>query len=108
MTEDGASEWQDVLADEGVTPDDTVMETRDGEARSLLVRESLQDLSERERTIIRERLLVEEPITLEALGRRLGISKERVRQIEASALAKLKRAMIARVGDPVEAGYIGR
>ena len=108
MTEDGASEWQDVLADDAASPDDSAMETRDGEARAALVRESLQELSERERIIIRERLLVEEPITLEALGQRLGISKERVRQIEACALAKLKRAMVARVGDPVEAGYIGR
>jgi RNA polymerase sigma-32 factor len=45
-------------------------------------------------------------VTLEALGERLGISKERVRQIEGAALAKLRRALEARVGDPVAAGYV--
>jgi RNA polymerase sigma-32 factor len=48
----------------------------------------------------------EDAVTLESLGERLGISKERVRQIEASALGKLKRALIEQVGDPVEAGLV--
>ena len=66
----------------------------------------MDDLSDRERLIITERKLEEESVTLEALGERLGISKERVRQIEGAALEKLKRALIARVGDPVAAGYV--
>jgi RNA polymerase sigma-32 factor len=107
LTEEGAAEWQDLLADDTAGPDDAVMEARDGAARTLLVRDALSELSERERVIIRERLLREEAVTLESLGLRLGISKERVRQIEAAALAKLKRALVERVGDPVEAGFIG-
>ena len=71
------------------------------------MRDALCDLSERERLIIRERKLEDEAVTLEALGERLGISKERVRQIEGAALAKLRRALEARVGDPVAAGYVG-
>lgn len=105
--EGGAAEWQDLLADDSEGPDDAVMHARDGAACSRLVSEALSELSERERIIIRERMLREEAVTLESLGQRLGISKERVRQVEAAALAKLKRALVARVGDPVEAGFIG-
>lgn len=83
------------------------MESRDSAARAALVRDALSELSDRERVIIRERMLQEESVTLESLGQRLGISKERVRQIEAAALAKLKRALVARAGDPVEAGFLG-
>jgi RNA polymerase sigma-32 factor len=83
------------------------MHAHDDEARAGLVRDALAGLSERERLIVRERHLLEETITLEALGERLGVSKERVRQIEGAALAKLKRAVEARIGDPVAAGYLG-
>ena len=107
LTDENAGEWQDLLADDRAGPDDTVMDAHDGAARTQLVRDALSDLSERERIIIVERKLEEEAVTLEALGLRLGISKERVRQIEGNALAKLKRALLARVGDPVAAGYIG-
>lgn len=108
LTEESqGGEWQDLLADESAGPDDTVMEAHDGAARTRLVRDALGDLSERERIIICERKLEDEAVTLEALGQRLGISKERVRQIEGNALVKLKRALEARVGDPVRAGYLG-
>jgi RNA polymerase sigma-32 factor len=63
-------------------------------------------LSERELTIIRERRLQEEGVTLESLGKRLGISKERVRQIEHHALKKLRAALLKQVGDPVAAGLV--
>lgn len=107
LTEDGDGEWQDMLADGAAGPEATVMEAHDGAARAELVREAMRDLSDRERLIIRERKLEEDAVTLEALGERLGISKERVRQIEGNALEKLRRALIARVGDPVAAGYVG-
>lgn len=106
IAEEGESEWQDLLADDAETPEAEVMTTHDNAAREALVRNALQDLSDRERLIIRERKLEEEAATLEALGERLGISKERVRQIEGAALEKLKRALLARVGDPVAAGYV--
>ena len=57
------------------------------------LREALGVLTERELKIVRERRLAEEAATLEALGSRLGISKERVRQIENRAMEKLRRAL---------------
>ncbi len=107
LTEDGDGQWQDMLADSADSPETVVMRTHDGAARASLVHAAMRDLSERERLIIRERKLEEEAVTLEELGVRLGISKERVRQIEGNAIEKLRRALLARVGDPVEAGYIG-
>jgi RNA polymerase sigma-32 factor len=107
LTDEGDGEWQDLLADDAADPEAEITLAHDSAARATLVREALCDLSERERLIIRERKLEEEAVTLEALGERLGISKERVRQIEGAALAKLRRALEARVGDPVAAGYVG-
>jgi RNA polymerase sigma-32 factor len=98
--------WQDVLADSAASPEEEVTLSLDDRARAHLMEAALHDLSDRERLIIQQRKLEEEAVTLEALGERLGISKERVRQIESSALAKLKRALLARVADPVEAGFV--
>lgn len=106
LTDEGDGEWQDFLADDAEGPEELIMSSHDGDARTQLVHDALRDLSERERLIIRERKLEEEQVTLEALGERLGISKERVRQIESAAMEKLRRALIARVGDPVAAGYV--
>ena len=79
---------------------------RDRETRKMWLAEALSDLTEREMIIIRERRLVEEGVTLETLGRKLGVSKERVRQIEHQALRKLRCALTRIVGDPEEAGLI--
>ena len=99
----GEDAWQDFLADERPDPEQVTAENHDGKARSRWLAQSLAELSERERTIIHERRLVEEGKTLEELGVRLGISKERVRQIEHRALLKLKAAILKRVTDPSEA-----
>jgi RNA polymerase sigma-32 factor len=104
--EPGESEWQDLLADDGARPDDHVMQTRDAAKRAKWIKRALDKLSPREQTIIRERQMQEDAVTLETLGQRLGISKERVRQIEANALAKLRHALLEQVGDPVEAGLV--
>ena len=105
LAEEGEGEWQDLLADDAAGPEARVQEAHDGAARAALVADALGDLNARERLIIRKRKLEERP-TLETLGEWLGISKERVRQIEGNALEKLKRALLARVGDPVAAGYV--
>jgi RNA polymerase sigma-32 factor len=107
MSENSEDEWQDFLADAALDPEALVTLSHDAQARVHLVRDAMGDLNERERLIIRERKLEEDAKTLEALGEQLGISKERVRQIEGNALAKLKRALLARVADPVEAGFVG-
>ncbi|KAF0170274.1 MAG: RNA polymerase factor sigma-32 [Hyphomonadaceae bacterium] len=104
--EDGASDWQDQLADDHMTPDNEIMERRDDAARARWVAQALSKLSERERLIIRARRLEDEGVTLESLGVRLGVSKERVRQIEAGAMEKLRRVLLDLVGDPVAAGLI--
>lgn len=107
LTDEGDGEWQDLLADDAAGPETDVMIAHDDVARAELVHDAMRELSDRERLIIQERRLEEDAMTLEALGERLGISKERVRQIEGNALEKLRRALIARVGDPVAAGYVG-
>ena len=99
----GEDAWQDFLADERPDPEQVTSETHDARARSRWLAQSLAELSDRERTIIHERRLVEEGKTLEELGVRLGISKERVRQIEHRALMKLKASILKRVTDPAEA-----
>lgn len=104
--EPGEMQWQDLLADEGPRPDEQVMLTKDAATRAKWINLALDTLTPREQVIIRERQMQTDSVTLESLGERLGISKERVRQIEANALSKLKKALIQQVGDPVEAGLI--
>lgn len=96
LAEDSDGEWQDVLPDERANPEQVVIGLRDAETRSRWLNEALATLSPRERTIIRERRLSEESTTLEELGRELGVSKERVRQLEQRALDKLKAAMLTK------------
>ena len=103
---DGDAQWQDLLPDESATPDQQVMEERDSAKRKEWIAEALQVLNERETLIIMERRLTEDSVTLEVLGTRLGISKERVRQIEHQALNKLKKTLTKMVGDPEKAGLI--
>ncbi|MEP1145108.1 MAG: RNA polymerase factor sigma-32 [Henriciella sp.] len=103
---DGDAQWQDLLPDESATPDQIVMEERDNAKRKEWIAEALQVLSERETLIISERRLTDDSVTLEVLGKRLGISKERVRQIEHQALNKLKKTLTKMVGDPEKAGLI--
>ena len=102
--EEGASEWQDFLADEAPGPEDIVVAVRERDYRLGWLKKALADLTPRERTVIRARRLRENSLTLAALGERLGISKERVRQIENEALAKLRAAIVRRVGDGAAAG----
>lgn len=106
FTEDGDGEWQDLLADERPDPEANAMDKRDTSKRSQWLGEAMDRLTDREQLIIRERRLREDSVTLEKLGVRLGISKERVRQIEHQALNKLKKALTETVGDPEEAGLI--
>lgn len=95
---DGSDDdWQDFLADHRPSPEDVVIGMRDANTRSQWLAEALGELSPRERTIIRERRLREEGATLEELGRELGVSKERVRQLEHRALMKLRQSMLKRV-----------
>ena len=106
LATDGDAQWQDLLPDESATPDEVVMEEHDNAKRRAWIAEALQVLNDRETLIITERRLSEDTVTLEVLGKRLGISKERVRQIEHQALNKLKKTLTKMVGDPNKAGLI--
>ncbi len=106
LAADGDAQWQDLIADEGPQPENETMEKRDGERRAEWINKALEALNEREMMIIRQRRLADESVTLETLGQQLGISKERVRQIEHQALNKLRKVLIQLVGDPEEAGLI--
>lgn len=103
---DGGGEWQDVLADGHMLPEEDVMERNDSARRSIWIKDALGALNPRELIIIQERHLTDEGSTLEALGKKLAISKERVRQIEFQAMKKLKAALIKKVGNPAESGLI--
>lgn len=95
--ESGQAERVEFLVDGAPLPDETVGELIDSDRRVGWLRDALKVLSERELRIVSERRLSEDAATLEALGGRLGISKERVRQIENRAMEKLKLAMARNV-----------
>ncbi len=95
-------DWQDFLTDIRPSPEEVVIRLRDGAALSRWLAEALGELSPRERRIINERRLREEGATLEELGRALGVSKERVRQLEHRALLKLKQSMRRRAERPTD------
>lgn len=105
--ETGEGDWQDFLACERDLPEIVVMNRRDSAHRRRLIHDALGRLSPRERTIIRERRLGEEATTLESLGQSLGISKERVRQIEVQALGKLRRTLQVHFGDSTPSQVFG-
>jgi len=106
ISEAGDAEWQDLLPDETELPEDGAMSERDRSRRLSWLHEALEDLTERELVIIRERRLVDDGVTLETLGRKLGVSKERVRQIEHQAMRKLRSSLTRIVGDPELSGLI--
>jgi len=101
LAEDGDDEWQDLLPDSRPTPEDVTISGHDTRVRLKWLADALGELSQRERTVIRQRRLDGDGdgVTLEELGRELGVSKERVRQIEQRAMAKLRDALIRRAGD---------
>ena len=92
---DGASaDRQDFIACTAPLPDETVSNDIDRERRTVWLNRALLALNERELKIVSERRLSEEGATLESLGQKLGISKERVRQIENRALEKLRGELV--------------
>jgi len=91
--EDGAGQWQDWLVDDGPLQDETVAEAEEAHVRHDMLTEALDVLNERERHILTDRRLSEEPKTLEELSQVYNVSRERVRQIEVRAFEKLQKAM---------------
>ena len=85
----GRISWPDARP----SPEEVVIGLRDAHTRSKWLAEALSELSPRERTIIAGRRLSDDGCTLEELGRELGVSKERVRQLEHRALQKLRQSI---------------
>ncbi len=100
--EEGDDEWQDFLSDERPSPEDNILISHDGAVRHEWLSDALGTLDGRERQIIEARRLTDEGATLEELGQKLGVSKERVRQLEHRALGKLRRAITARSPAPLD------
>lgn len=105
-TEEGSLEWQDILACDRALPEESVMETHDSLRWSEWIERAMETLSERERLIVRERRLQEDTVTLETLGYRLGLSKERVRQIEHHAIDKMRKALLEKLPSAGEAALV--
>ncbi|MTI43480.1 RNA polymerase, sigma 32 subunit, RpoH [Roseibium hamelinense] len=95
MDNEGSSaDRQDFLVSDAPLPDEIVSDSIDTERRREWLFSALDVLSDRELRIVKERRLSEDGATLESLGEKLGISKERVRQIESRAMEKLKIALL--------------
>ena len=93
FNEDGEGQWQDMLADNEPLQDETVANAQEAQWRHALLAEAMESLNERERAILYERRLTEDPKTLEELSQTYNVSRERVRQIEVRAFEKLQKAM---------------
>ena len=94
MTEDGEAEWLDRLVDKHPSQETTLAEADEMAQRRKLLGEAMGRLNAREREILVERRLRDEPLTLEDLSRRFHVSRERIRQLEVRAVDKLRKAMI--------------
>jgi RNA polymerase sigma-32 factor len=93
LRSDSESEWQDWLADDTIDQETRLAESEEMGERHELLSAALGELTERERDIIEARRLRDEPVTLEELSQKYGVSRERVRQIEVRAFEKLQNQM---------------
>ena len=102
VSQESESEAQDFLADDRPNPEQVVIELHDGEVLSRWLNDALSELSPRERLIVMKRRLQDDGATLEQLGGVLGVSKERVRQLEHRALKKLKKSLEEQSESPLD------
>ncbi len=93
VSNDGEEEIGSFLADTRPNPEEFVTEMKDAQTRSKWLNSALKQLSDREQQIIRERHMNYDTVTLEDLGKKLGVSKERVRQLEFRAMEKLRDSL---------------
>ena len=106
VAEDGL-EWIDRLPDERATPEQAVIALDELRTKVGLMGAALAALTQRELLIIRRRYLSEAAMTLEALGKELGVSKERVRQIESRAMRKMRDFVMPRFDGDFDGGFEG-
>ena len=96
---EGESQWQDFLVDSGPLQDEAIAEDQESRVRHDLLMNALESLNDRERHILMERRLSDEPKTLEELSQVYGVSRERIRQIEVRAFEKLQSALLRLAGE---------
>jgi RNA polymerase sigma-32 factor len=99
MREDGDGQWQDWLVDDEPLQDERVADAQEADVRHAMLSEALDGLNDREKHILTERRLIDEPKTLEELSQFYNVSRERVRQIEVRAFEKLQKAMLRIAGE---------
>ncbi|MFN9375566.1 MAG: RNA polymerase sigma factor RpoH [Novosphingobium sp.] len=99
FNDEGEGQWQDLLQDDRPLQDETVADLEEAGMRHALLTEALGSLNERERHILTQRRLIDEPQTLEELSQEYQVSRERVRQIEVRAFEKLQKAMLRIAND---------
>ena len=102
VSADQETDLQSIMPSNAPNPEDVIIGMKDRESRSRWLNEALSTMSVREQQIIKERHLSYEPITLEELGKSMGVSKERVRQLEARAMSRLKSVMATHVQTPTD------
>jgi RNA polymerase sigma-32 factor len=98
-SEGGESQWQDFLVDEGPLQDERIADAEESQVRHDLLVSAMDSLNDREKHILTERRLTDEPKTLEELSQVYGVSRERIRQIEVRAFEKLQAALIRLAGE---------
>jgi len=99
LRDDSEGSWQDFLVDSEPLQDERVAEAQETQIRHDLLVEALESLNERERHILTERRLTDEPKTLEELSQVYDVSRERIRQIEVRAFEKLQKALMNLAGE---------
>jgi RNA polymerase sigma-32 factor len=96
---EGVGLWQDGVVDTGPLQDERVAEAEETKVRHELLVEAMKALNEREKHILTERRLTDEPKTLEELSQVYDVSRERIRQIEVRAFEKLQKALMNLAGE---------
>jgi RNA polymerase sigma-32 factor len=99
LREEGDGQWQDWLVDNEPLQDERVAEAQETRVRHELLIEAMKALNEREKHILTERRLTDEPKTLEELSQVYDVSRERIRQIEVRAFEKLQKALMSLAGE---------
>ena len=97
--EGGEGQWQDFLVDNGPLQDELLAEDEEARVRHDLLLDALESLNDREKHILMERRLTDEPKTLEELSQVYDVSRERIRQIEVRAFEKLQAALLRLAGE---------
>jgi len=97
--EDGDAQWQDWLVDSDPLQDERLADAQEKDVRHDMLTQAMEALNDREKHILAERRLADDPKTLEELSQVYGVSRERVRQIEVRAFDKLQKAMMRIAGE---------